>query len=157
MRNIVKFYFDTEHRVFPRSKNVIGRDVKNCHPKASVHVVKEILDRFRSGEKDTAEFWINKENFFVYIKYVAVRDDAGNFRGVLEMMQDALHIRSLEGSRTLLTWNEDAGGAEKNEKAEDVTAAAPSVEPPQTTVGSGAIEISAETTQIGRASCRERV
>lgn len=142
---IVKFYSDTEHRVFPRSKNVIGRDVKNCHPKASVHVVKEILDRFRSGEKDTAEFWINKENFFVYIKYVAVRDDAGNFRGVLEMMQDALYIRSLEGSRTLLTWNEDAGGAEKKEKAEDATAAAPSVEPPQTTVGSGAIEISAET------------
>ena len=30
---IVKFYTDTKHRVFPRSAGVIGRDVKNCHPR----------------------------------------------------------------------------------------------------------------------------
>ena len=41
---------------------------------------------------------------FLYIVYFAVHDDAGNFRGVLEMMQDCTHIRSLTGSQTLLTW-----------------------------------------------------
>lgn len=100
----VCFYSDTDHRVFPRSKNVIGRDVKNCHPKASVHIVEEIIEKFRSGEEDSAEFWINKPEVFIYIYYVAVRDKDGNFRGVLEMMQDCTHIRSLEGSQTLLTW-----------------------------------------------------
>lgn len=104
---IVKFYTDTAHRVFPRSKNVIGRDVKNCHPRKSVSTVEEIIEKFRSGEQDTAEFWIQKPDLFIYIYYVAVRDQAGRFRGVLEMMQDATHIRSLEGSRTLLTWNDE--------------------------------------------------
>ena len=103
---LVCFYTDTKHRVFPRSKNVIGRDVKNCHPKASVHIVEEIIKKFRSGEQDKAEFWINKPDLFIYIVYFAVRDENGKFRGVLEMMQDCTHIRSLQGSQTLLTWEQ---------------------------------------------------
>ena len=101
---LVKFYSDTDHRIFPRSKNVIGREVSNCHPRKSVHIVKEIVEKFRNGEQDKAEFWINKPEVFLYIVYFAVHDDAGNFRGVLEMMQDCTHIRSLTGSQTLLTW-----------------------------------------------------
>lgn len=102
---IVKFYTDTKHRVFPRSKNVIGRDVKNCHPRDSVHIVEEIIEKFRSKEQSEAEFWINKPGLFIYIKYIAIRDEQGEFRGVLEMMQDCTHIRSLEGSQTLLSWS----------------------------------------------------
>jgi conserved hypothetical protein len=101
---MVCFYSDTEHRVFPRSKNVIGRNVKNCHPRASVHIVEEIIEKFRSGEQDSAEFWINKPGIFIYILYTAVRDEQGKFRGILEMMQDCTHIRSLTDSQTLLTW-----------------------------------------------------
>ena len=101
---LVKFYSDTDHRVFPRSKNVIGRKVENCHPRKSVHIVKEIVEKFRSGEQSKAEFWINKPGMFIYIIYFAVRDAQGRFRGVLEMMQDCTHIRALEGSQTLLTW-----------------------------------------------------
>ena len=107
---LVCFYTDTKHRVFPRSKNVIGRDVKNCHPKASVHIVEEIIKKFRSGEQDKAEFWINKPDLFSYIIYYAVRDENGKFRGVLEMMQDCTHIRFLQGSQTLLTWEQQEKG-----------------------------------------------
>ena len=114
--DLVCFYSDTAHRVFPRSKNVIGRHVQNCHPKASVHIVEEIIEKFRSGKEDFAEFWINKPGLFIYICYVAVRDSSGVFRGVLEMMQDCTHIRSLEGSRTLLTW-ENARKADESECA----------------------------------------
>ena len=115
---LVCFYTDTKHRVFPRSKNVIGRDVKNCHPKTSVHIVEEIIKKFRSGEQDKAEFWINKPDLFIYIIYYAVRDENGKFRGVLEMMQDCTHIRSLQGSQTLLTWEQQEKG-EGKETAED--------------------------------------
>lgn len=104
---IVKFYSDTDHRIFPRSKNVIGRDVKNCHPRASVHIVQEIVEKFRAGEEDEVDFWINKPGAFIYIYYKAVRDEDGTFRGVLEMMQDCTRIRSLEDSRTLLTWGSE--------------------------------------------------
>ena len=102
---LVCFYSDTDHRIFPRSKNVIGREVMNCHPRKSAHIVREVIDKLRSGEQDKAEFWINKPGLFIYIIYVAVRDKDGKFRGVLEMMQDCTHIRAMEGSQTLLTWS----------------------------------------------------
>ena len=114
---IVRFYTDTDHRVFPRSKNVIGRDVKNCHPRTSVHLVAEIIDKFRRGEQDEVDFWINKPGLFIYIYYVAVRDEEGRFRGILEMMQDCTRIRSLEGSRTLLSWDKSNKAASKHADA----------------------------------------
>lgn len=119
---LVAFYSDTKHRVFPRSKGVIGRDVKNCHPKNSVAVVEEIIDKFRRGEEERAEFWIDKGDIFIYITYHAVRDEDGRFRGVLEMMQDCTRIRSLTGSRTLLTWEsekEAAHSVEDNLQADE--------------------------------------
>ena len=78
----------------------------NCHPRKSAHIVREVIDKLRSGEQDKAEFWINKPNLFIYIIYIAVRDKDGKFRGVLEMMQDCTHIRAMEGSQTLLTWSD---------------------------------------------------
>lgn len=100
---LVCFYTDTAHRVFPRSKNVIGRNVMNCHPRTSAHVVREIIDRFKAGESDNEEFWIDTPKGFIYIYYVAVRDENGKFRGILEMMQDCTHIRELVGNKTLLS------------------------------------------------------
>lgn len=131
---LVCFYSDTDHRVFPRSRNVIGREVVNCHPRKSAHVVKEVIDKMRSGEQDKAEFWIEKPNLFIYILYVAVRDENGRFRGVLEMMQDCTHIRSLKGSRTLLKWADESGVP-----AEAPSTAAPGIQPSQETVRPTAI------------------
>ena len=124
---IVRFYTDTDHRVFPRSKNVIGRDVKNCHPRTSVHLVEEIIEKFRRGEQNEVDFWINKPGLFIYIYYVAVRDEEGRFRGVLEMMQDCTRIRSLEGSRTLLSWDKSNKAASKygDDKTAEATPTAP--------------------------------
>ncbi len=117
----VRFYSDTDHRIFPRSKNVIGRNVANCHPRASVHIVEEIVEKFKSGEEDHAEFWINKPDLFIYIYYTAVRDEEGNFKGVLEMMQECSRIRSLEGSQTLLTWGSEEGISDEKEPETEKT------------------------------------
>ncbi|PXY02095.1 histidine kinase [Marinifilum breve] len=104
--DIVKFYSDTKHRVFPRSAGVIGREVQNCHPRESVETVEEIIKAFREGKQDKAEFWLEIGGKFIYIIYNAVRDDEGKFRGVLEMMQDVTRIRSLTGSQKLLNWED---------------------------------------------------
>ena len=104
---LVRFYSDTKHRVFPRSPGVIGRNVMNCHPRESVDTVKRIIEAFRNGEKDMAEFWLQMGGKFIYITYTAVRDANGKFKGVLEMMQDATHIRSLEGNKKLLSWDDE--------------------------------------------------
>ena len=152
---LVKFYSDTPHRIFPRSANVIGREVKNCHPAKSVHVVEEIVEKFRSGEQSQAEFWINKPGLFIYVIYTAVRDENGKFRGVLEMMQDCTHIRELEGSRTLLTWDktEFVGNAENStgkgndtDKSLAQEAAEEVDEEPLATDADGRFHIDAKTT-----------
>ena len=152
---LVKFYSDTPHRIFPRSANVIGREVKNCHPAKSVHVVEEIVEKFRSGEQSQAEFWINKPGLFIYVIYTAVRDENGKFRGVLEMMQDCTHIRELEGSRTLLTWDktdfvgrvgDSTSKGNDNDKSLAQEAAEEVDEEPLTTDADGRFRIDAKTT-----------
>ena len=45
-------------RISPRSQGVIGRKVHNCHPPKSVHIVQKILDAFKAGRKDVAEFYL---------------------------------------------------------------------------------------------------
>ena len=144
---LVKFYSDTPHRIFPRSANVIGREVKNCHPAKSVHIVEEIVEKFRSGEQSQAEFWINKPGLFIYVIYTAVHDENGKFRGVLEMMQDCTHIRELEGSRTLLTWDKtDFVGDSSKEKSLAQEAAEEVEEEPLTADADGKFHIDAKTT-----------
>lgn len=98
----VKFYSDPPHRIFPRSPAVIGRKVQNCHPPKSVAVVEEILRSFKSGERDSAEFWLEIGGAFVYIHYFAVRDPEGRYLGTLEATQDATRVRALEGEKRLL-------------------------------------------------------
>lgn len=93
----VKFYNRGEERVFSRSPGIIDREVRYCHPPKSVHVVERIVAGFKSGERDTAEFWIQMGESFVHIRYFAVRDDEGNYKGVLEITQDATEIRSFDG------------------------------------------------------------
>jgi DUF438 domain-containing protein len=97
-------YYSEGDRIFPRSPAVIGREVSNCHPPKSVAVVERIVEEFRAGTKDTAEFWIELHGRFVWIRYIALREEGGAFRGVLEVTQDATHVRGLSGQRRLLDW-----------------------------------------------------
>ena len=103
--NKVRFFNRAKDRFFPRSPAIIGRDVKNCHPPESVHIVEKIIEEFRSGEKDQADFWIQMQGKFILIRYYAVRNDAGEYQGVLEVSEDITEIRKLEGEKRLLDWD----------------------------------------------------
>lgn len=98
----MRFFSQTKERIFPRSPAVIGRKVQQCHPPASVHRVQRILDDFRAGRRDQAEFWVQTRGRFIHIVYYAVRDEQGEYRGTLEVTQDITHLRELQGERRLL-------------------------------------------------------
>jgi len=102
----VAYYSDTEDRIFPRSRGIIGRAVQKCHPPKSVHVVENILEKFKSGEKNVAEFWIQSSGAFILIRYFAMRDDDGKYVGTLEVSQELSQLRSLEGERRLVQWED---------------------------------------------------
>ncbi len=98
-------YFSTPpKRIFPRTTAIIGREVRNCHPPESVHVVEQIVKSFRNGKKDHADFWIKMQGEYILIQYFAVRDENGNYKGVIEVSQEISGIKALEGEKRLLDW-----------------------------------------------------
>ncbi len=101
----VVFFSTPPHRIFPRTKAVIGRSVQNCHPHESVDVVNRIVESFKKKEKDVADFWFNMGDRMIYVRYFAVRNEQGNYKGVLEVSQEVSDIRKLEGVKKLLDWD----------------------------------------------------
>lgn len=102
----VAFFSEGPDRVFARSRTILGREVKHCHPPKSVDVVERILNDFKSGRQSVAEFWIQMQGKFVHIRYFAVHDEAGAYLGTLEVTQDLTRLRALEGDRRLLQYDE---------------------------------------------------
>ncbi len=101
----VIFYNRGDDRVFPRSKGIIGREVRFCHPPKSVDMVLRIVDEFKAGTKDVAEFWFNFKGRIIHIRYFAIRNDNKEYKGVIEMSQDITDIQKLEGQKRLLDWD----------------------------------------------------
>lgn len=101
----VRFFSLGEHRIFDRNRAIIGRDVQLCHPPGSVHVVEQILSDFKSGKESKAAFWINFKGMFVYIEYIALHNEKGEYAGVIECTQDLTKYRQLEGEQRLLSYS----------------------------------------------------
>jgi len=99
----VKFFTQGKERIFSRPMSIINREVKNCHPPQSVHVVEKIVEDLRSGKKEHEDFWISMRGMFVHIRYYAVRNEKGEFLGTLEVTQDVQPIRELEGEKRLMS------------------------------------------------------
>jgi DUF438 domain-containing protein len=100
--DVVRYFSHGKERIFARTKAVIGRTVQNCHPPRSVHVVEELLADFKSGRKDTEDFWIKFRDKYVYIRYFAVRDENGEYIGTLEFTQNIDPIQAIEGEKRIL-------------------------------------------------------
>jgi len=98
----VQFFSDPPHRIFPRTKAVIGRKVQNCHPPESMDAVNKILKSFRSGEKDLEEFWINFRERKIQISYYALRNEQKEYMGVLEVSQDITEVQKRDGEKRLV-------------------------------------------------------
>lgn len=99
---IVKYFSQGKERIFPRPKTIIGREVKNCHPPASVHIVEGIVEDLKSGKKEHEDFWIKMGNKYVFIRYFAVRNEKGEYLGTLEVSQDIKPIQDITGEKRLV-------------------------------------------------------
>ncbi|MGT2906270.1 DUF438 domain-containing protein [Streptococcus dentiloxodontae] len=91
--DIFQYYNDSvpaKEMVFKRTPSQIGRHVELCHPPKVLDKVKKVFQLLRSGQRDKVEMWFQSERLgkFVYVTYAAVRDDNGDFQGVLEYVQD---------------------------------------------------------------------
>ncbi len=98
----LKYWSAGRERIFPRTRTVIGRKVDYCHPPKSVHVVRRLIEEFKQGKRDSAEFWARIGGKLIHIRYYSVRDEQGNYLGTLEVVQDVTRIKELEGEKRLL-------------------------------------------------------
>lgn len=102
-KGLVRYFNRAEDRIFPRPKTVIGRHVSNCHPPASVHVVEKLVEDFRSGARDSEDFWIKMGPKYVLIRYFAVRSEKKEFLGVIEVTLDINPIQAITGQKRILS------------------------------------------------------
>jgi DUF438 domain-containing protein len=101
----VKYFSQSRDRIFQRSRAILNRDVRHCHPPASAHIVDKILEDFKSGRQTRAPFWINLHGRMIHIEYFALRNDGGEYLGTLEVSQDLTGYRALEGEQRILSYS----------------------------------------------------
>jgi len=95
-------------RIFKRPEAVVGRNVRNCHPKKSLQKVETIIGEMKAGKRDKAQFYIdlpiglNQEKQKILIEYYALRDKAGKFLGVMECSQNITPLQKITGEKRLL-------------------------------------------------------
>lgn len=102
----VKYFTQGKERIFARSRSIINRDVRLCHPPGSVHIIEKILDDFKTGKASHAPFWIQMHGKFVHIEYFALRDETGDYLGTLEVSQELTNLRKLEGEQRILSYSD---------------------------------------------------
>ncbi len=100
----VKYFTQGTERIFARSRSIINRDVRLCHPPGSVHIIEKILEDFKSGRASHAPFWIQMQGRFIHIEYFALRGSEGEYLGTLEVSQDLTNARSLSGEQRILSY-----------------------------------------------------
>ena len=101
----VKYFSQSEERIFQRNRAILNRDVRHCHPPASAHIVDKIIEDFRSGKASRAPFWINIGGKMIYIEYFALRNDKGEYLGTLEVSHNVTPYRELEGEQRILSYS----------------------------------------------------
>jgi DUF438 domain-containing protein len=62
-----------------------------------------MVEDFKSGVKDSEDFWIKMGNLFVYIRYFAIRDENGEYAGTMEVTQNIKPIQEITGEKRLVS------------------------------------------------------
>jgi len=83
----------------------IGRDLRECHPQESLATLERILAEFKAGQRTVAEGWQTEDGHCKFTRYTAVRDEAGTYRGILEVNIDLTRFRALEGTQAIPGWD----------------------------------------------------
>lgn len=96
--HIVKYYDNgPEEKLLARTPSAIGRDMLNCHPPRVHETVKQLVHDLETGVKDSQQAWYKRDDgVFVFIDYIAIRDEEGSFLGILETVQDISKFTNLD-------------------------------------------------------------
>jgi DUF438 domain-containing protein len=80
-------YYSESYRVFSRTPDVIGADAVACHSPGTRPRVERLISELESGWRDDARFLERVDGRDVDVRYIAVREEDGTYRGTLEIAQ----------------------------------------------------------------------
>ncbi|HHT20062.1 MAG TPA: DUF438 domain-containing protein [Tissierellia bacterium] len=84
----VRYFSEGKHPVFDRTRTIIGRDVRLCHPPRAVPVVDQMLADFKAGLKDEETRIVMAGTKVLLVRYFAVRDENNHYIGTLETTEE---------------------------------------------------------------------
>lgn len=84
----VVYFSEGKDMVFPRTRTIIGRDVRLCHPPRAVPIVEQLLADFKAGTRDVEVRFVEFGTKVLLVRYFAVRDGAGRYIGTLETTEE---------------------------------------------------------------------
>ena len=76
-------------------REILGRDIRNCHKPESLPRTDQMLDDFRSGRKDENEFWVDGLGVELLNRFLAVRDESGEYLGCIEYLLNFTALKDL--------------------------------------------------------------
>lgn len=88
--NDINSYYNNHNgkKVFKRPASSLGREVYYCYPPQVEPIVRNLINEFKAGTKDSLKLVRNIKGTDFAISYYAVRGKFGKYLGVLETVQD---------------------------------------------------------------------
>ena len=83
--DLIVFWNEPKSKIFHRADEILGTDIRKCHPEKSQDKLEKLLEDMRSGAKDIESMRIECDGLDILIQYIAVRDTDGKYLGCLEV------------------------------------------------------------------------
>lgn len=99
---LIYYNKDTEDRIFPRSINQIGKKYSTIYSSKDAKKVGKIISNFKRKKTAFEEFYFQKDNAFIYVKYQAIFGKSGEYQGLIEIVQDIKILKQLNDEKTKL-------------------------------------------------------
>src|SRR5690625_4680779 len=91
-KNSVFKYFneitEASEMMLVRTSTSIGRNVANCHPPKSLRKVMTLIRDLKTKKRISESMWFKKKDQYIHLTYKAIFNEADEFLGILEYVQD---------------------------------------------------------------------
>lgn len=97
-----------DERMFKRSSDILGSDIRDCHTEKSMDILNRMLDEMKEGTRDRARFWYDEDlesgsgKQKLLVDYYALRDSNGTYRGCFSFVRNIEEIGKLTGENRSL-------------------------------------------------------
>jgi len=99
-------------------REILGRDIRNCHKPESLPRTDRMLEDLRSGRKDEDEFWVDGLGVELLNRFLAVRGESGEYLGCIEYLLDFTALKRLaEAKKDSHRFVSDRGNASKSKES----------------------------------------